>query len=263
MSEKLYKVKEFAELAGITVRTLQYYDKTDLLKPSLYTEAKHRHYRREDLLRLQQILTLKYIGFSLEEIRWLLNSSNYDVKTSLEIQREALDERVTQLQRASRALKQTLNLLSSAKPKDLDWSLVTEIIRSVAEAEKWQWVHRYYTPKQQKVLVERAKSYTPQQMLRDQQRWEKLMAAFQRLQKQGRKPSDPQAQKLAAQMEALIHEFTQGDEGIRHSLNRAYSDLDKLPKEQKPIDLELQRYMSEACRIYNQNQKKKRKVSKR
>ncbi|MBI1742879.1 MerR family transcriptional regulator [Candidatus Acetothermia bacterium] len=259
MDEKLYKVKEFAELAGVTVRTLQYYDKSGLLKPWLYTEAKHRRYRKEDLLRLQQILTLKYIGFSLEEIRLLLNSPNYDVKTSLEIQREALDERVTQLQKASRALKQTLTLLSSAKPRELDWSLVTEVIRSIAEAEKWQWVHRYYTPQQQKMLTERAKSYTTQRMLRDKQRWEKLMTAFQRLQKQGRKPSDPQVQKLAAQMEKLIHEFTQGDEGIRRSLNRAYSDLGKLPKEQRPLDLELQRYMGEACRIHNE----KKKVSKR
>lgn len=256
---KLYKVKEFAQLAGVTVRTLQHYDKSGLLQPSLYTEAKHRRYRREDLLRLQQILTLKYIGFSLEEIRLLLNSPSYDVKTSLQIQREALDERVVQLQKASRALQQTLHLLASAKPRGLDWSLVTEVIRSVVEAEKWQWVHRYYTPQQQKMLAERAKSYTPQQMLRDKQRWEKLMTAFQRLQKQGKKPSDPQVQKLAAQIEALIQEFTQGNEGIRQSLNRAYTDLDKLPKEQRPIDLQLQRYMSEACRIYNE----KKKVSKR
>ncbi|MBI3659165.1 TipAS antibiotic-recognition domain-containing protein [Candidatus Acetothermia bacterium] len=85
------------------------------------------------------------------------------------------------------------------------------------------------------------------------------MTAFQRLQKQGRKPSDPQVQKLAAQMEELIHEFTQGDEGIRQSLNRAYRNLGKLPKEQRPLDLELQRYMSEACRIHNE----KKKVSKR
>ena len=262
MDEKFYKVKEFAELVGVTVRTLQYYDKSGLLKPSLYTEAKHRRYRREDLLRLQQILTLKYIGFSLEEIRLLLNSPHYDVKTSLQIQREALDERVTQLQKASRALRQTLTLLSSVKPKELDWSLVTEVIRSVVDAEKWQWVHRYYTPQQQKMLTERAKSYTPQQMLRDKQRWEKLMAAFQRLQKQGKKPSDPQALKLAAHMEALIQEFTQGNEGIRQSLNRAYSNLGKLPKEQRPLDLELQRYMSEACRIHNEK-KKKKKVSTR
>jgi DNA-binding transcriptional MerR regulator len=168
----LYRVKEFAALASVTVRTLRYYDRTGLLKPYQYTEAKHRRYRQEDLLRLQQILTLKYIGFSLEEIRSLLNSPNYDVMHSLQIQREALDGRVAQLQKASRALEQTLRFLASAKPKDLDWSLVAEVIRSINEAEKWQWVHRYYTPEQRKWLEERAKSYTPQQILRDKKRWE-------------------------------------------------------------------------------------------
>ena len=253
--QTLYKVKEFAELAGVTVRTLQFYDKSGLLKPSQYTETKHRRYRQEDLLRLQQILTLKYIGFSLEEIQLLLNSPNYDVKTSLQLQREALDQRAVQLQKASWALQQTLQLLASAKPKALNWSLVTEVIRSVSDAEKWQWVHRYYTPGQQKKLDERSKSYTAQKMLRDQKRWEKVMQGFQRLIKQHKQPSDPHAQKLAAHAETLINEFTQGDEEIRQSLGNAYRDMGKLPKEQRPFDMELQKFMNEACAIYRLQKK--------
>jgi len=100
-----YYVREFANLAGVTVRTLQYYDKEGLLKPSLYTEAKHRLYRREDLLRLQQILTLKYMGFSLEEIRSLLHNPTYEVRASLEIQKEAIDQRISELQKVSAALE--------------------------------------------------------------------------------------------------------------------------------------------------------------
>ena len=53
MSTK-FKVKEFAELSGVTVRTLQYYDRVGLLKPSGYTNSNHRIYRIDDLLRLQR-----------------------------------------------------------------------------------------------------------------------------------------------------------------------------------------------------------------
>ena len=65
----IYRVAEFAKLAGVTVRTLQYYDRIDLLKPSDSTEGGHRLYQRSDLLRLQQILTLKWMGFKLDQIK--------------------------------------------------------------------------------------------------------------------------------------------------------------------------------------------------
>src|SRR5258708_5821671 len=104
-----YLVKEFAQLAGVTVRTLHYYDATGLLKPSLHTEAKHRLYKREDLLRLQQILTLKYLGFSLDEIQNVLNSPSYDLRQSLRFQKQAIDERITELQQVSRALSKVLS----------------------------------------------------------------------------------------------------------------------------------------------------------
>lgn len=60
---RYYMVREFAKLAGVTVRTLHFYDREGLLKPSQYTGKNHRLYQQKDLLRLQQILTLKYLGF--------------------------------------------------------------------------------------------------------------------------------------------------------------------------------------------------------
>src|SRR5689334_328532 len=93
MMKRTYLVGEFATLAGVTVRTLHHYDETGLLKPSQHTRAKHRLYREEDLLRLQQILTFKQLGFSLEEIHDLLESDTYDLRETLRIQKQALDQR--------------------------------------------------------------------------------------------------------------------------------------------------------------------------
>ena len=67
-SEKLFQAREFAALTGVTVRTLHHYDRLGLLKPSRYTRAGYRLYSERDLSRLEQIVALKFIGFSLKEI---------------------------------------------------------------------------------------------------------------------------------------------------------------------------------------------------
>ena len=73
-----YSSGEFARMAQITVRTVRYYDKQNILKPSLVTPTGARFYTEEDFARLQQIMLLKYLGFSLEDIRELtVNDSDY------------------------------------------------------------------------------------------------------------------------------------------------------------------------------------------
>ena len=64
-----WKVGELASLTGLTVRTLHHYDEINLLKPCEYTDSGHRLYGEEDIIRLQQILSLRQLGFSLEEIK--------------------------------------------------------------------------------------------------------------------------------------------------------------------------------------------------
>ena len=94
MPDAKYRVKEFADLAGVTVRTLQYYDRKGLLKPSGYRNGNHRIYQIDDLLRLQQILTFKYLGYGLDDIRRLLESPDYDVIDSLRQQEQAIEGRI-------------------------------------------------------------------------------------------------------------------------------------------------------------------------
>lgn len=67
-----WTISEFAHIGDVTVRTLRYYDKINLLKPSDYTEGGHRLYVKDDLHILQQIQVLKHFGFSLGEIQHIL-----------------------------------------------------------------------------------------------------------------------------------------------------------------------------------------------
>ena len=69
---KLYRVREFAELAGVTVRALHHYDRLGLLKPGR-TAAGYRCYSLRDFERLEQIVALKFLGIPLKQIRTLFN----------------------------------------------------------------------------------------------------------------------------------------------------------------------------------------------
>src|SRR5436309_5677675 len=71
------KVGELARRTGLTVRTLHHYDDIGLLKPSLHTEAGHRLYTADDVARLQRVLSLRQLGFPLEEIRDCLNRPDF------------------------------------------------------------------------------------------------------------------------------------------------------------------------------------------
>jgi len=67
--EGYYSSGQFARLADVSVRTIRFYDRQNILKPSYVNESGARFYTDADLARLQQILLLKYLGFSLEDIR--------------------------------------------------------------------------------------------------------------------------------------------------------------------------------------------------
>src|SRR5262249_27920304 len=126
-----YRVKEFADLSGVTVRTLQFYDRIGLLKPSGYTSKNHRLYQIDDLLKLQQILTFKHVGYSLDEIRRMMNSRSYDVAKALHAQRTAIRERITQLQKVVKSIDSTIEALKSVDTKGLDWKIVRNVIAGI------------------------------------------------------------------------------------------------------------------------------------
>ncbi|WP_234122205.1 MerR family transcriptional regulator [Clostridium hydrogenum] len=87
------KISELAQKTGVTVKTLLYYDKIGLLKPIRNSNSLYRIYQEEDLIRLQQIITLKYIGLSLNEIRQVLYGREQNLENMISIQKKALEEK--------------------------------------------------------------------------------------------------------------------------------------------------------------------------
>mgnify|MGYP001488276582 CR=1 FL=1 len=102
------KIKKVAELTGVSVRTLHYYDDIGLLTPEEKTASGYRLYSDRDLDRLQQILLYKELGFSLKKIKEIMKQPSFHYEQALEEQREMLVEKRKRLDQMISLVDQTL-----------------------------------------------------------------------------------------------------------------------------------------------------------
>lgn len=126
--EGYYSSGEFAKKANVSVRTIRYYDQQKILKPSLLTDEGVRFYTDSDFTRLQQVLLLKYIGFSLDDIRNMtIGDSDYHVlKNSLGLQKRMIQDKIAQMQLVCKAIEETEASINAGK--GIDWSNMLDII---------------------------------------------------------------------------------------------------------------------------------------
>lgn len=126
--EGLYSSGQFAKMADVTIRTIRYYDKENLLKPSFVNEHGARFYTEEDLVKLQQILLFKYLGFSLGEIREMMlgNLDRHLLLNSLDIQRKLVRDRIEQMQLVEQAIHNTADTIR--QEKQVDWHQLMKLI---------------------------------------------------------------------------------------------------------------------------------------
>lgn len=123
-----YSSGEFAHKAHVTQRTIRYYDKQNILKPSYVTDAGARFYTDADFAQLQQILLLKYLGFSLDDIRQMtVNDTDYHyLSNSLKIQLKLVRDRIEQMQLVEKTIQDTSAAIE--KEHTIDWSKLLDLI---------------------------------------------------------------------------------------------------------------------------------------
>ena len=107
----MFTIKQLSKMAGVTPRTLHYYDEIGLLKPSRVGENGYRYYGEESLLRLQQILFYRELGIPLEEIKKIMGRRDFDVLGALRSHREALQKQVRRLNRLINTVDNTIEHL--------------------------------------------------------------------------------------------------------------------------------------------------------
>ena len=120
-----YTTGQFAKLANVSQRTIRYYDKIGLLKPSCILENGYRQYSEKDFIRLQKIITLRNLDFSIEDI-FSMMSSEETLKDSLQLQSSLVQAKINNLQN----LKEALDIAASSIEKNaFDWSNLISLVQ--------------------------------------------------------------------------------------------------------------------------------------
>ena len=132
--EGYYSTGEFMKQANITKKTVRYYDEKNILKPSFVSDSGARYYTEKDLAKLQQILLLKYLGFSLGDIKEMQvdDADKHFIVNSLNIQQKLVEDRIEQLQLVASTIREATDDLQA--DREVDWSKLFELIQ-VADLE--------------------------------------------------------------------------------------------------------------------------------
>lgn len=239
-----YQPHQFAKRAGVTIRALHHYDRLGLLKPSGRTSAGYRLYSDRDLVRLEQIVALKFIGFPLSHIRDLLNRKDLDVAAALRKQRQIIAEKREHLDRAIRAIERAEQVLASGG--QTDWEPFRKIIEVIRMQDRKDWMRKYYTEEQ---LNNLRKRWTPEVQAESQRGWEELVRDTEAAIASGEGPHGEIGQQLAGRRQQLLDQFTGGHPGIAESLQKLYADKAHWPKDfKKPYSDEVDQFLCEAAR---------------
>jgi DNA-binding transcriptional MerR regulator len=247
---ELYRAKQFATLAGVTVRALHHYDRMGLLRPKQRSQAGYRLYTDRDFARLEQIVVLKFLGMPLKQIRRLLEP-DANLFAVLQRQLDVLFGKRLQLDRAIRAIRNARKACESKQ--EPDWKLFQLIVQEIEMQNTIDWKRKYFSVEAQAKVAARRLQFSPEQQEKWTKDWRKLTAEIQESLHQD--PTGPKAQALAIRWQALLDDFTGGDPEILKGFKAMWTDQANWPAEIRkasPATAEVQRFIDKAL-AFNKN----------
>jgi DNA-binding transcriptional MerR regulator len=243
----VYRIQEFATLAGVTVRALHHYDRLGLLKPSGRSRGGYRLYRDSDLLRLEQIVVLKFLGLPLKQIGRLLKRETPLAET-LRRQQFVLAGKRQQLDLAIRAIGRAEESIQPGR--DPDWDLFKTIVKEIEMQNSADWSKKYYSEEAKAKVEERRALWNPELQAEVTKQWTALVADVTAA--LGEDPAGPRGQALAARWRKLVEGFTGGDPEIQKGLNKMWNDKANWPADQRQqfqIDPRVQEFIIKAMNV--------------
>ncbi len=181
-----YTIKQLANLAGISVRTLHHYDSIGILEPSRVKNNGYRYYEEKELLKLQQILFFRELDFPLLEIRQIINNPNFDMEKALNDQRKLIElkkERLASLIKTINKTIKKINKENTMEDKELYGGLSNEKMEEYAKEAKERWGHTEAYRQSQ----ERTKNWTKEDYKKLAENADKWMNNFALTMKHGPK----------------------------------------------------------------------------
>lgn len=215
---KIYRIQEFAELTGVTVKALHHYDRLGLLKPQRALSG-YRLYVERDLERLEQVVALKFLGFPLNQIKAVLDRAALKLPEALRVQRQALEEKQKLLARAMKALAAVEKDLDSGKPAN--FAILKRLIEVINMQSNMEALKKYYS---EEAWIKMSQRYEegPSQEWTDLHR--DVEAAL------GEDPAGETGQALAARWMALFNNnISGGDPEVSEGFIKSWADRNNWP----------------------------------
>ncbi|MDD2715668.1 MAG: MerR family transcriptional regulator [Candidatus Wallbacteria bacterium] len=242
-----YTVNRLAEMADVSVRTLHHYDQIGLLKPDTRTEAGYRLYGMAKLLRLQQILFYRELGFELKEIRKILDHPEFEPVGALENHRELLGKKIARLKKLLATVDSTIKDLKGERKMLKDEELYEGFSKEQIERYKKE-VREKYDP----VLVQESKRRIGKM---SKEQWNAVKTEGGEIARLlgkllGRKSSDPEVQKLIARHHAWIENFYPAPAEVYRGLGQLYTDNPEFRAFYEKYGKNLADFMKEAIEYY-------------
>ena len=189
----MYAIGAFSKKTGVTIRTLRYYDEKNLLKPSYVSESGRRYYKDRDIITLQKIMTLKFLGYSLEDIEAFINENDWNLHDSLVYQQEQLERKKEQIEQSIRTLDHAIKLSEGGEAIESD-VFIALIQNMRMENEQKSWL-RTILPED---IIEELYDFSPDEMAEANR---KFLKVTRRL-KQAYKNNDADAE-----VEGILRDF--------------------------------------------------------
>ena len=210
-------VGQVAKKMGITARTLQYYDREGVLSPSAQSEGGRRLYTDKDMVKLHQVLSMKYLGFSLDDIKNRLVSLDTPAEVA-----DALDDHADAIRQKMEALAESLKAIETLKAEVLQIQSVNfrkyaDIIVNLQMENKMYWIIKHIDDDVMDYFRSRFDKQTAKAMMK---RLDGLLNEAARLKEAGELPESEKSQVFAKEFWDLVLEFTEGDMSILTKLSK-------------------------------------------
>jgi DNA-binding transcriptional MerR regulator len=246
-----YTVSGLARLAGVSIRTLRYYDEIGLMKPSTRTEAGYRQYDQEDLLRLQQILFYRELDMPLIEIRDILEDEDFNPVEALRSHREGLLARSNRLRRLIETLNTTIEQLEEGQMRLSDDELFAAFSPEQAS--------RYRQEAREQWGEARVKEAENRLRKLSREEWEKVQAEGGLVAKQLASLMDqpvesPNVQEAIARHHAWIENFYPAPAAVYRGLGQMYAEHPEFRAFYEQYAPGLADYMRQAMELFADSQ---------
>lgn len=242
----MYTVRQLAKLAGVTRRTLHYYDEIGLLKPSRNNVNGYRYYGEEALIRLQQIMLYRELDMPLDQIREIFNQPDFDVLVALEHHKSALRKRIYHLENVITTVEDTIDHLKGKR--EMSKKQLFDVFNEEQISEYEKEAMQIYDPATVKASYQKWNNYSRAEKEKIGEEGNAIYLDIVAAMPKG--AGSPEVQACIARWHRHMENFWSPDKDQLVGLADHYSADVRFKKNFDKIHPQLAAFMAEAVRIY-------------